>query len=297
MSRFIWVVLLLFCLSTHAGERGVPDVSPVADRAAVTSAGASVAPRSDETVVLKQQLTTMREYHSSLLDTVYWALAGVFTLVVLLAGFGWWSNFKVYEQDKQRLKDELLSVIRTSDATLALRLEEGRSAVDRLLEAKLESVLSVLRQDVVDVKKAIADERDSRTKINVETQIAIKKIDELLVDQSRSISMAEANLRSVEENVWELMNIPENILMTQVQGLHAVMNANRQGQVEAVLRRMQSTLQRYYLSGKSLLDQKTADLIDEELATVRGEHQILSAEVRRMIADAVRQKPLSDERR
>lgn len=57
--------------------------------------------------VLEAQLQITRDYHSSLLDTVYWALAGVFVVVGLLLGFGWFANFRIYERDKDILRKEL----------------------------------------------------------------------------------------------------------------------------------------------------------------------------------------------
>ena len=71
--------------------------------------------------LLEAQLQMTRDYQGSLLDTVYWALSGVFIVVSLLLGFGWLVNFKVYERDKEVLKAELENIARAK----ATELDEG----------------------------------------------------------------------------------------------------------------------------------------------------------------------------
>lgn len=68
--------------------------------------------------VSQTQIATMKEYHSSLLDTVYWALGTVATVAVLLVGFGWFANFKFHEAEKQRLKEDLVASQKEANATL-----------------------------------------------------------------------------------------------------------------------------------------------------------------------------------
>lgn len=63
--------------------------------------------------LLETQIELMKEYQGSLLDTVYWALGGVFLIVGLLLGFGWFSNFRIYERDKETLKADLELVVRS----------------------------------------------------------------------------------------------------------------------------------------------------------------------------------------
>ncbi len=57
--------------------------------------------------ILEAQLQVTKDYHGSLLDTVHWALGGVFVVVGLLLGFGWFANFRIYERDKEVLRKEL----------------------------------------------------------------------------------------------------------------------------------------------------------------------------------------------
>jgi hypothetical protein len=61
--------------------------------------------------LLESQLTAIREYNSSLLQTVYWSLGVVVVLAVALVGFGWFTNFRVYERDKNSIRQELLTRI------------------------------------------------------------------------------------------------------------------------------------------------------------------------------------------
>jgi hypothetical protein len=74
--------------------------------------------------LLQAELQVMRSYHSSLLDTVYWSLGGVFVLASLLLGFSWLANLRIYERDKQALQSVL-------DARLGSRVSELEAAIDR----------------------------------------------------------------------------------------------------------------------------------------------------------------------
>ena len=60
-----------------------------------------------EVIQLKATLQVVQSYQDKFLATVYWSLGTIATIVVLLVGFGWFANFRIYERDKSALKDEL----------------------------------------------------------------------------------------------------------------------------------------------------------------------------------------------
>ena len=68
--------------------------------------------------MLEAQLKVMREYDARLLHTVYWSLTTVATLTLVLVGFGWFVNFRVYERDKASLLHELNVLVRENLARI-----------------------------------------------------------------------------------------------------------------------------------------------------------------------------------
>ena len=93
-------VVAAICTATFYASAAAPSASTAASQAAPGE-------QLSQVELLKAQLEVTRTYHSSLLDTVYWALGTVFVMVTLLVGFGWFANFRVYERDKDVLRREL----------------------------------------------------------------------------------------------------------------------------------------------------------------------------------------------
>jgi hypothetical protein len=105
----------------------------------------SVAPASEESAVLRGQLETMRFYDQRLLQTVYWSLAGVLMLAVLLAGFQWFATQRAYDRDLSALRATLQAYTTEELGKIRDRIEgEQRSQIESakksLNEAMTETV-------------------------------------------------------------------------------------------------------------------------------------------------------------
>jgi len=62
-------------------------------------------PTSTEATLLNAQLELMRQYDQRIIATVYWSLGSFITMIVVLVGFSWFTNFKVYERDRDALRE------------------------------------------------------------------------------------------------------------------------------------------------------------------------------------------------
>lgn len=58
-------------------------------------------------VILKASLDASQKFNEQILQTVHWSLGSVLTVAALLIGYGWIVNFKIYERDKETLRDDL----------------------------------------------------------------------------------------------------------------------------------------------------------------------------------------------
>jgi len=218
-----------------------------------------------ELMLLREQNKLIEKFQGSLLSTVYWSLGVVFTLAILLAGFGWWSNFKLYENDKKRLQDDLEVKINELDATLALRIEENRGELERALGAKSDATFNGLLAEASDLRKQLVT---IRAEIATEVK-QLKATAELsakdMSNTNKSIALTEANLRQVEEYIWDLKNIPGNILITQGQGLTSAMEAQDLYQIQSVLDRMKLTISTQILPNGLQLHKDIIERIDKKL--------------------------------
>jgi len=101
----------------------------------------------------------MRAYDQRLLATVYYALAGIGSVVLLVVGLGWYSNFRLYRRDVEELKTSIDSQIAALQRDLEPKLR--RTAVEAGQEA-VKASLRTLRDLQYEQIKAEAEkwERD-----------------------------------------------------------------------------------------------------------------------------------------
>jgi hypothetical protein len=128
------LILIVFAVSimtpaTVAGDQKVPTPSPSAQRQTPSDATSP-----------KGQLEEMQRLDDRLLSTVHWSLGVVVFLAVLLAGFSWYTNFRVYERDRGNLRDELR-------VFLSQELEKGREQLRSKFEQSQEAIESSLKED------------------------------------------------------------------------------------------------------------------------------------------------------
>lgn len=133
----VWVFFLVLFLTANCGFAFADDGQrpPPAPH---SSAPSDVSDANTQVLLLKQQVEATKAYQESLLATVYWALGGVFGIALLLVGFGWFANFKVYERDKRALKSELLGSINESILAAHTKLEEHVKELSQQVNSDLE---------------------------------------------------------------------------------------------------------------------------------------------------------------
>jgi len=94
---------------------------------------------------VKRELHFATQFQSDMLATVHWSLGTVAGIAVLLVGWGWWSNFRVYERDRETLLKDLTSTVTTlvaaHERANAMALGEERTQRN----AAMESVKSELK--------------------------------------------------------------------------------------------------------------------------------------------------------
>lgn len=104
--------------------------------------------QSNEVEVLRAQLDANKEYQESLLETVYWALGGVFVIVGLLLGFGWFVNFRVYERDKESLRREVEALLAKESALLSGQISaqaiEAQESIQKNVSSEIKKISSLV---------------------------------------------------------------------------------------------------------------------------------------------------------
>ncbi len=209
--------------------------------------------------LLKGELKAIREYHGSLLDTVYWTLGIVFGLVLVIIGSSWYTNFRLYEADKARLLEEVERRVAEANSRSARDLQGLSSKlsdkVDRdllALDNRFSTEIERLRSDIKDSNSRI----DSDIKELEEAFEIFLKFPKLIKGQLNRISL-DTQLNT--ERIWELKGSPVKVLLSQFLAFDAAIRAGDNESIKAVLERMKDNLSQSVLpSGKKI----SPDLLD-----------------------------------
>ena len=62
------------------------------------------------------EIQVMKDFTQHILSTVYFALGTVVIVLISMMGFSWYQNFRVYERDKESLRQNLLSALKEESA-------------------------------------------------------------------------------------------------------------------------------------------------------------------------------------
>lgn len=175
---------LLISLIVFAKARATLPQASSGQSTLVPGASTQTQPATDR--VLEAQLDTMREYDQKLLATVYWSLGGVFLLVVLVGGINWFTNYRLYERERESLREA--SKLATQEEAAKLRdiFDEKRQAWDRdsrRLHEEIAALQSGLR-DMVEAKYADTIGEIRKTAASVKEQ-ALRAVAEAEYDNTQ----------------------------------------------------------------------------------------------------------------
>jgi len=228
--------------------------------------------------ILRNQNEIIKEYHSSLLSTVYWSASALITVAVLLVGFGWWSNFRMHEKDRERLKQEILATVVELESKVDVKLSESRTDYLKSLDSRFESFWERISESQSSLKSDILENSNSIKETKSSLSDFVIKMDDAFKNSAKNLSFSESNLRMVEERVWEMRGIPENVIITQIQGIEAAIEAENFDRVGMILNRLKKTLKKLSEDGSSI-GEYPAKEINSVIENAREHHPIDTAEV------------------
>lgn len=230
---------LLIAFSTEAqqktNEGRANEVAAKAEGSVVVPALiAPVDTKEQELILLREQNRLFKEFQSLQQATVYWALTGVFGLVMILVGASFYTNFRFYEKDKESLKLDLDTKLDSFGSTINAQMLDQRREADQSVErnsqrvqdimltqlSEMRSSLDAIRLEVMSKFKGVAD--------------SLGKFDSELLAVKKSLSEAEVELRKVELEVWEGQDIPDNMMLTLMQALKAAASWGNKARVSDV---------------------------------------------------------------
>lgn len=248
MKIFLTLILsfsLLFPSFSIASNDHKKITTPTASSVVADSAASEA-----EIKYLKLQIALMKENDNALLNTIYWTLGTVATVTVLLVGFGWLSNFKFHDSEKQRIKDELDSKINEAMSKINSKASLDRLELNKDIDIRIEKQTETIEKNIeivrVDLIERLA--RIAESLPIIESKIKESSV-KIAAAENRS-HWIETNIRIIEENIWDLKNVPANILITQFQGLQSAIACNSDFYIKSILESMINTVDEKFIKAE-----------------------------------------------
>jgi hypothetical protein len=216
----------------------------------------------DEVKLLKAELQVVKSYQDDLLSTVYWSLGTLATIAVLLIGFSWFANFRIYERDKAALRDEL-------------HLE---------LNDELGKLKTLFESHVVDTSRLIPEQIAKEIQDAISTLAASIKASEK--NAARDLANLELELREMEHVKWLNQGVYVNALRIANTMLVIALSIGSSWRISKALDALQNDLgimTKANYSGQIPEADSIATII-KTLDKVGTEHTILVASIKEMLA-------------
>lgn len=272
--RFAACILIL--CSTFVIAQPGPQVSTAttptveASTQGSTSSQNTITKQDFELLLIKEQNRLIKEFQSSQQATVYWALGGILSFVVILTGLSILTNFKLYDQDKERLRFEFEGKIATYRAELNLQIEEYKRESDKSSEQKNQTLQDRFLTQLAETRKLVEDARSELISNQKTTDKNITDLEKKFLETKSDLSASESMLREVEVLVWELRKVPGNMLITHSQGLNAAIASGRIARVQSVLSQIVTTLDNKYVKTGDPVDYKPYEFLDKSLIAAKA---------------------------
>ena len=243
--------------------------SPIGSNHEVADAGANnlqIAQTAEKLIATREDLRLQKEKNSliadfqgTLVSIVLWSLGIVASMVLLLVGTSLFTNLKMHEKDIKRLQldyesklKELGADIQTKLAKVILDLNDsqdfkGQQNLDRVLD-----VSAQIREIFESSRTAIEAKIDT-----VSEKVSQQRVEFSKLQQEHQAMLAE--MRRVETVIWELKDVPVNVLITALQGVEAAVEAGQFWLVDNFVKQITEVLKKEYIDGENELD---SDMLD-----------------------------------
>ncbi|EOX4082271.1 hypothetical protein ACM65P_003345 [Vibrio alginolyticus] len=246
----------------------------------VTSDSELIRALEDKIAQMKTQNDLLKEYQSSLLSTVYWSLGFLGGITVLLIGYGWWSNTKIHEKDKEEIRQEVSNLVEKWKVDIMLTTTELNKEQLKNVDTKVGSVFEQLKE----IEKSTKDQLDKYSQDSKSINKLIEdKVDALEVS-SNSLKANYAQLRYnvsiIEERVWDTRGVTSNVLLTQAESIVYALELGTEGsRVGLILQRLKETLENYLKGPNPELRLFTITSIRDVLTKLDGKYAVEASEI------------------
>lgn len=209
----------------------------------------------EEIIALREQNKLLREFQSSTLNTIYWALSAILTMAGALAIHNWWTNRKMYEADKEKLRAEVSSRLSSSEANGHLRIEENKVELIKIIESRIDSLSNRITTEFEGVRGSVEAIRQEVDAKNESLRSSLNQLDGAVQANRSSVNDVMWNLRTFESRYWESRGVFSNVLLSHIQAMKAAFENKNPGIIKYSLEQFVSVLKgRIVPSGEEIIE-------------------------------------------
>ncbi|CRM76756.1 hypothetical protein [Pseudomonas sp. 8 R 14] len=229
-----------------------------------------------ELKILKEKNLLTSEFQSSMISIIIWSLSAIVSTVLLLVGASLFTNFKLHDKDLQRVKEDYDAKIKIFQAEIEAQLavssrdvaaaQEVRSQqdLDRMLDQT-----SQVRSHFETVRASLEGKYDEVLKATNKSEIAVKRLDENLINIT-------TELRRAESLIWEVKKVPTNFLISCLQGLDVALLAKNEYDIGDFIGEIKKSLQENFIDAQRTIDEQILEFFErrlKKLAAVRPDDE------------------------
>ena len=189
----------------------------------------SQAADSTEVLILKAQLQTMQTSDQRLLTSVYWSLGIVGGVALLLVGYSWFTNMRIYERDKSALTQELEGKLESKFNILKSALESKQSELNKEILAQATTPLAKLEKQLTERTESLKQNLASHQE---QVQNSLQAINR----------WADYNKEQADANYWEIRKVPDNERSRYQAMLSIAIDLNAEHQISRCLARLEKLM-------------------------------------------------------
>lgn len=240
-----------------------------------------------ELKILKEKNALIADFQSSLISIVIWSLSAVVSVVILLVGASLFTNFKLHEKDVQRIKidyDAKIKIFRSEmEASLARAGQEMASAQEARSQQDLNRMLdqaAQVRSQFESVRLSLEGKFDQLLSDTLKIEAKINSVEKAQI-------ALRAELRKAETRIWEIKKIPENVLISSLQGLDAALVSKEEWRIEDFFKQIKNVIKSDFIELGANLDEELQKFVENRLANLESEYPEHVSEIRQLIVECV----------
>lgn len=206
--------------------------------------------------VLKAQVEVMKSYQDNFLSTVYWSLGGVVSIVFILVGYSWLTNFKNQEKEIQLLKDLISKEVLLAKQNLVKEIDDSK-------KESFEKLLGSL---------------------NEETKKTIRPIELKVRDLFKNVNSNNYSLLIIDYEKWMEKKVYGNAVITSLDLIKISLAIGIDYYIEESLEKLIQVLERgLNEKDKATIDVNAIKKISEVLSKLDNHHDSIKLKIQSLI--------------